>query len=136
MSPLELILSCFPSSLRFGFLQYIDSDDLEQIHLCRGGQIFIKRFSAGISVLDLICTDADFDHILKMVCAGSVYAHDDTIKNGYISFAETVAEQETVVTEKKAEASYWLSDGVHPTAAGHELIARELVPVLEKELRS
>ena len=90
MSPLELILSCFPSSLRFGFLQYIDNDDLEQIHLCRGGQIFIKRFSAGISVLDLICTDADFDHILKMVCAGSVYAHDDTIKNGYISFAEGI----------------------------------------------
>ncbi|MBR2411699.1 MAG: SGNH/GDSL hydrolase family protein [Clostridia bacterium] len=36
----------------------------------------------------------------------------------------------------KAEASYWLSDGVHPTAAGHELIARELIPVLEKEIRS
>lgn len=36
----------------------------------------------------------------------------------------------------KAEPSYWLSDGVHPTAAGHELIARELVPVLEKEIRS
>lgn len=26
----------------------------------------------------------------------------------------------------KAPASYWLSDGVHPTSAGHELIAREL----------
>lgn len=25
----------------------------------------------------------------------------------------------------KAPASYWLSDGVHPTAAGHELIKRE-----------
>lgn len=36
----------------------------------------------------------------------------------------------------KAPASYWLSDGVHPTAAGHELIARELIPVLEKEIRS
>lgn len=36
--------------------------------------------------------------------------------------------------EKMAEASYWLSDGVHPTAAGHELIARELTAALEKEL--
>ncbi len=36
----------------------------------------------------------------------------------------------------KAEPSYWLSDGVHPTAAGHELIARQLTPVLEKELRA
>ncbi len=35
--------------------------------------------------------------------------------------------------EKKADASYWLGDGVHPTAAGHELIAREVVCALEKE---
>lgn len=34
--------------------------------------------------------------------------------------------------EKKAEASYWLGDGVHPTAAGHELIAKELCAALEK----
>lgn len=27
--------------------------------------------------------------------------------------------------EKKAESSYWLSDGVHPSYAGHELIKRE-----------
>ncbi len=33
--------------------------------------------------------------------------------------------------EKKAEASYWLSDGVHPTAAGHKLIANEVVKALE-----
>ncbi|MBR3767089.1 MAG: SGNH/GDSL hydrolase family protein [Clostridia bacterium] len=33
--------------------------------------------------------------------------------------------------EKKAEASYWLSDGVHPTSAGHELIAREVALALE-----
>lgn len=35
---------------------------------------------------------------------------------------------------EKAEPSYWLSDGVHPTAAGHELIANELVAALEKEI--
>lgn len=28
---------------------------------------------------------------------------------------------------KLAPASYWLGDGVHPTAAGHELIAREWI---------
>lgn len=28
---------------------------------------------------------------------------------------------------KKAPADYWLFDGVHPTAAGHELIAREWI---------
>lgn len=35
---------------------------------------------------------------------------------------------------EKAPASYWLLDGVHPSAAGHELIARELTPVLEKAM--
>ena len=35
--------------------------------------------------------------------------------------------------EKKAEASYWLYDGVHPTAAGHEIIANEVVKALEKK---
>ncbi len=34
--------------------------------------------------------------------------------------------------EKKADASYWLSDGVHPTSAGHELIAKEVSAVLER----
>jgi len=28
---------------------------------------------------------------------------------------------------EKREASYWLWDGVHPTAAGHEVIARQWV---------
>ena len=32
----------------------------------------------------------------------------------------------------KAPASYWLGDGVHPTAAGHELITREWIKVFEK----
>ncbi len=36
--------------------------------------------------------------------------------------------------EKKAEASYWLSDGVHPTAAGHRLIANEVIKALEGEI--
>ena len=30
-------------------------------------------------------------------------------------------------------ASYWLRDGVHPTAAGHELIARELLKAAKKD---
>lgn len=32
------------------------------------------------------------------------------------------------------EASYWLWDGVHPTAAGHELIARALLERVKKDL--
>lgn len=31
---------------------------------------------------------------------------------------------------QRADASYWLWDGVHPTAAGHELIARQWLSVV------
>ncbi|GGG09551.1 lipase [Paenibacillus albidus] len=33
---------------------------------------------------------------------------------------------------ERAEASYWLWDGVHPTAAGHDLIAGEWLQAVEK----
>lgn len=33
---------------------------------------------------------------------------------------------------EKAEPSFWLSDGVHPAPAGHELIARELCAAFEE----
>ncbi|MBD8841204.1 MULTISPECIES: SGNH/GDSL hydrolase family protein [unclassified Paenibacillus] len=32
---------------------------------------------------------------------------------------------------KQADAAYWLWDGVHPTAAGHELIARQWLSVVQ-----
>ena len=35
---------------------------------------------------------------------------------------------------EKCEASYWLGDGVHPTAAGHELIARALLETVKKDI--
>ncbi len=35
---------------------------------------------------------------------------------------------------EKCEPSYWLGDGVHPTAAGHELIARALLETMKKDI--
>lgn len=32
----------------------------------------------------------------------------------------------------RTDAAYWLWDGVHPTAAGHDLIAREWLEIVEK----
>jgi len=36
------------------------------------------------------------------------------------------------IATRRADAAYWLWDGVHPTAAGHDLIAREWLKVVEK----
>lgn len=35
---------------------------------------------------------------------------------------------------KRADASYWLWDGVHPTAAGHDLIARQWLSVVQSRI--
>jgi lysophospholipase L1-like esterase len=35
---------------------------------------------------------------------------------------------------KKAPADYWIWDGVHPTVAGHELMAREWIKQVEKRI--
>jgi lysophospholipase L1-like esterase len=35
---------------------------------------------------------------------------------------------------KKASADYWIWDGVHPTVAGHELMAREWIRQVERRL--
>lgn len=36
--------------------------------------------------------------------------------------------------QQRAEAGYWLKDGVHPTSAGHELIAREWINAFKNEI--
>ena len=35
----------------------------------------------------------------------------------------------------KAAADYWIWDGVHPTVAGHELMAREWIRQVEKRIK-
>ena len=40
---------------------------------------------------------------------------------------EKVLQDKFGAAAKIAENSYWLSDGVHPTAMGHELIKREWI---------
>ena len=35
----------------------------------------------------------------------------------------------------KASADYWIWDGIHPTVAGHELMAREWIKQVSKRLK-
>jgi lysophospholipase L1-like esterase len=36
---------------------------------------------------------------------------------------------------KRAKPEYWICDGVHPTVAGHELMAREWIKQVGKRLK-
>ena len=50
---------------------------------------------------------------------------------GYI-FADDEREHDFLdELAKKASSAYWLFDGVHPTAMGHELIKREWIKAFE-----
>jgi lysophospholipase L1-like esterase len=38
------------------------------------------------------------------------------------------------LASEKVSADYWIWDGVHPTVAGHELMAREWLKQVEKRI--
>jgi lysophospholipase L1-like esterase len=95
-------------------------------------------------------TKTQFPNILFVLCepfilkVGNVKAnwdayHDDVIKRQAV-VAKLALEYNAVfvgfqqVFDKaceKAPADYWLWDGVHPTVAGHELLAREWIKSVE-----
>jgi len=58
------------------------------------------------------------------------------IQNVALEYNALVVDFQQVMTHacKKAPADYWMWDGIHPTVAGHELLAREWIKVVEKKL--
>lgn len=73
--------------------------------------------------------------ILKCGEVGEQWAEWKELMTGYQQTARALSEQYEALFIPlqqpfdnaclRAEAAYWLQDGVHPTAAGHELIANE-----------
>lgn len=58
------------------------------------------------------------------------------IQNVALEYNALVVDFQQVMTNacKKAPADYWMWDGIHPTVAGHELLAREWIKVVGKKL--
>jgi len=86
---IEKLTECFPTILRIMIREHIYGDNCEEIHISRGKKVFL-RLSASIFVLDYVCLSADFDMILKNICRGSLYAHSESIKKGFISFMDSI----------------------------------------------
>ena len=66
---------------------------------------------------------------------GIAQLHAD-IENVALEYDALVVDFQQVMTNacKKAPADYWMWDGIHPTVAGHELLAREWIKVVGKRL--
>lgn len=86
---IEKLTDCFPPVLKFMLKDYINRNNCEEIHISRGKKVFL-RISTSVFMLDYICLSSDFDLILKNICRGSLYAHSETIKKGYISFMDSI----------------------------------------------
>lgn len=58
------------------------------------------------------------------------------IQNVALEYNALVVDFQQIMTNacKKAPADYWMWDGIHPTVAGHELLAREWIKVVGKKL--
>jgi lysophospholipase L1-like esterase len=58
---------------------------------------------------------------------GDVDGYVDVVRELAEEFSATVLPLNTIFAEarKRAEAAYWTRDGVHPTPAGHALIAQQ-----------
>lgn len=57
----------------------------EEIRLRVGKTSVLGALGRGAVPLDLIVTREEMDELVERLCGGSLYAHSDTIKNGYIS---------------------------------------------------
>lgn len=94
-----------------------------------------------------------FPRIIFVLCEPFLLKVGRMIENWKISYSDILKRQEVVkklsqkyntvfvgfqqVFDKaceKAPADYWIWDGVHPTVAGHELMAREWIKQLEQRI--
>ena len=87
---LEKLEDCFPPLLKIILSEYLYLEICEEIHLSRSGCVFVRLSSSGIKIIDYRLSKGDFDLILKNLCRGSLYAHTESIKQGFISFMDKI----------------------------------------------
>jgi len=66
-----------------------------------------------------------------------IQKRQEIVKQIALSYNALVVDFQTVMNKAcdRAPAGYWMWDGIHPTVAGHELLTREWIKVVGKNLR-
>jgi lysophospholipase L1-like esterase len=113
---------------------------------------FEKIYTMFIDEIKEACPDTKLIIISPFVLEGTATCNTEAIPDRWECFQKDVAEKAEVAKKiaeqyglpiielqsafdaacKKAPATYWTEDGVHPTACGHEIIKRLWIEAFEK----
>ena len=78
-----LVTACFPSRLIIELAQRGMGAETEELRLRRGaGSCF--RGGGRTVFLEILLSQGEMDSILNALCGGSMYAHQDTLRQGYV----------------------------------------------------
>lgn len=84
-SALDYVLSMLPNRIRTGIYSWLETNKYELNELRFKKNTFLTVITGLNNVkTDVYVTENDIESILFNLCDGSIYAHFDTIKNGYI----------------------------------------------------
>ena len=86
---LRSVLECLPSHIALAIESHLKSKSCHEIRLIRNKRVAVKS-QTGVCILEAVSTSKDIDRIIEKLCGHSLYAHEETIKKGYISFSNGV----------------------------------------------
>lgn len=82
---LKRVLECIPVSHSVEIINSLAGKVCYEIRIGRNKKIVLNT-SKGILIMSAVSSDRDVDYIIEKICNSSLYAHEDTIKRGFISF--------------------------------------------------
>ncbi len=89
---LEYLLSKLPANLRTSITEFFDENNysmINEIRIKRNSFIYLIADSKNIRT-DIYVGDNCIEDVFYLLCGGSIYAHIDTIKDGYISVGQGI----------------------------------------------
>ncbi len=87
---IKKIINLLPDSISYAIQSAVkDLSLIEEIHLKKGENVFL-RIGGRTRAVDAACSDETMETLLSSMIGGSLYAHSETIRRGYISFENGV----------------------------------------------
>lgn len=89
---LLFVLDKLPCNIKYKILDFLDSHPyklINEIRIHKNSNLTLIADAKNVKT-DIFIYDTDIDNVLEEICDKSIYAHINTIKNGYISIGRGV----------------------------------------------